>query len=224
MRSGIFALAAALAVTAPAFAQTAQQPAATAQTQNAAERFKAYATSEGYKKNIGQLAVMGASVSHPECKDQKALNRSELIFYSYPQFGEGLHPVTGLWQDRIRMDSCGQSGHQNILLKAQPDGKPPEVALLMPGTSAATPPVQNLILKDIITALAAKNCSDTTLIIPSDTAMGKESKPRKVNAKGVLIEGAWKEVWTFRACGKTVKANVDLNADGKGGLVHKVKL
>ena len=230
MRSGIFAFAALMAVAAPALAQTTEQPAtglapgAAASPQNPAEHFKAYATSEGYKKTIGQMAVMGSTVSHPDCKDQKALNRAEMIFYVYPQFAEGMHPVSGVWQDRIRMETCGQTTYQNILLEAQTGGLPPKIALLMPGLTVATPPAQNLILKDVIDGLTAKKCADTTKIIPVDTAMDKETKPRKVNDKGVLVQGAWKETWTFRACGKNVKANVELSADGKGGLTHKVKL
>ncbi|MBR9972921.1 hypothetical protein [Magnetospirillum sulfuroxidans] len=224
MRFGFLAFAATLAVTVPAFAQTAaEQPAPAAQPQNAAQRFEAYATSEGYKKAIGQMAVMGASVSNPACKDQKAMNRAELIFYAYPQFDQGLHPVSGIWQDRIRMDSCGKTAYQNILMEAQPSAQP-KIALMMPGLSAATPPTQNLVLKDVIGGLAAKKCTDVSQIIPFDTVVSKETKPRKVNPKGVLIEGAWQEVWTFQACGKTVKATVDFTANGKGGMTHKVKL
>jgi len=224
MRSGFLALAALLAVTAPAFAQTAEQPAAPAPAAvNPAQRFEAYATSDGYKKSIGQIAVMGSTIHHPECKDHKAVKRAALTIYAGPIFAEGLHPVNGLWLDRIQMDVCGKTTYENILIQGQP-GTTPKAALKMPGQTSANPPMQDVVLKDIVAALATKKCTDMAQIIPVDSAAGKETKARKVDQNGVLVEGAWKETWTLRACGKTVNANVDFTTDGKGGLNHKVKL
>lgn len=223
MRFGFIAFAATLVAAAPAFAQNAQQPAPAAQPQNPAQRFEAYATSEGYKKAIGQLAVMGATISAPECKDHKAVKRASITIYAGPQFAEGVHPVAGLWLDRVLMDRCGKPGYQNILVQAVP-GATPKAALKMPGQTFANPPMQDLVMKDIIGALAAKKCSDPAQIIPVDTVPGKETKPRKIDQKGMLVEGVWKETWTLKACGKPVSATVDFTADGKGGMTHKVKL
>lgn len=224
MRFGFLALAAALAASAPAFAQNAQTPAApAAQPENPAQRFERYATSDGYKKSIGQIAVMGSTISYPECKEHKAVKRASITIYAGPTFAEGAHPVTGLWMDRIQIDRCGKPGYQNILVQAQP-GTTPKAALKMPGLTNANPPMQDLVMKDVMAELAKKKCTDQAQIIPVDTALGKEGKPRKINEKGMLVEGAWKETWTFRACGKQVNATVDFAADGKGGLTHKVKL
>jgi len=66
--------------------------------------------------------------------------------------------------------------------------------------------------------------ADQSQIIPVNTKRDKEIKPLKIDEKGKVVEGAWKETWTLKACGKTVNATVDLTADGKGGLAHKVKL
>lgn len=227
MRSGFLALAALLAATAPAFAQNTEQPAAPAPAPaaapNPAQRFEAYATSDGYKKSIGQIAVMGSAIHHPECKDHKAVKRAALTIYAPPLFAEGVHPVNGLWLDRIQMDVCGKTAYENILVQGQP-GTTPKAALKMPGQTSANPPMQDLVLKDIVDALATKKCTDLAQIIPVDSVAGKETKKRKVDQRGVLVEGAWKETWTVRACGKTVSATVDFTTDGKGGLTHKVKL
>lgn len=229
MRSGFLALAALLALTAPAFAQTAEQPSvpapppAAANAANMAQRFEAYATSDGYKKSIGQIAVMGSTIHHPECKDHKAVKRAAITIYAGPIFAEGMHPVNGLWLDRILMDVCGKTTYENILVQGQP-GTTPKAALKMPGQTSANPPMQDLVLKDIVAALAAKKCTDVAQIIPVDSIAGKETKPRKVDQRGVLMEGAWKETWNLRACGKTVSATVDFTTDGKGGLNHKVKM
>ena len=223
MRFGFPALVATLAVAAPVLAQNAPQPAAPGQPENPAQRFERYATSEGYKKSIGQIAVMGSTISKPECKDHKAVKRAAITIYVGPTFADGVHPVSGLWMDRILMDSCGKPGHQNILVQAQP-GASPKAALKMPGLTNANPPMQDLVIHDVMEGLKAKKCTDQAQVFPLDSTQGKESKSRKIDAKGMLVEGAWKETWSFRACGKTVTATVDFAADGKGGLTHKVKM
>lgn len=226
MRFGSFVLAVAVATAAPAFAQETQPPAAAAAQpeQDPIKRFEAYATSEGYRRTMGQLAAVGDSISAPECKDRKAVARAALTVFLPPVFAEGLHPVSGLWQDRIRMDRCGKTTYQNLLIQAQPGGAPPRVALKMPGLTNANPLMQDLVMKDVLQGLADRKCTDSTQIIPLDSVLGKETKPRKVDDKGTLTEGAWKETWTFRACGKDVGIGVDFTADGKGGLNHKVNL
>lgn len=229
MRFGPFALAFALAVAAqPVLAQTApeqptQDPAA-GQAQDPAQRFQSYVTSDGYKNMLSQLAVMGDTISAPDCKEHKPQERASLTIYAPPMFEAGLHPVAGLWLDRIKMNRCGTQTFQNVLIQAQKDGQPPRAALMLPGTTMANPPMQNVIMKDVVEQLGKKNCADITKIVPVDTKRDKESKPIKLNDKGMIVEGAWKETWTFKACGKTVNAAIDISADGKGGLAHKVKL
>ena len=229
MRFGPIALALVLAAAAqPALAQnvpdqSSQAPAA-GQPQDPAQRFQAYVTSDGYKGMLAQLAVMGDTISAPECKDHKPQERASLTIYGPPLFEAGAHPVSGLWLDRIKMSRCGTATFQNILIQAQKDGQPPRAALMLPGTTMANPPMQNVLMKDVVEQLAKKNCTDPTKIIPVDTKRDKELKPIKLDDKGMIVEGSWKETWTFKACGKTVNAAIDINADGKGGLAHKVKL
>lgn len=220
------ALLLALVAATPALAQSPApaQGAAPGIGQSPVERFQAYVTSDGYRKNMGQLAIMGDSISAPECKDHKPVERAGLTIFMPPAFGEGQHPVSGLWMDRIKMDRCGVPTVQNILVQAQPGGQPPMAALKMPGLTGANPPMQELVMKDVVTQLAAKKCTDQGNIVPVDSKIDKETKPRKLNDKGNLTEGAWKETWTFKACGKVVNATVEFSVDGKGGLSHKVKL
>lgn len=228
MRFGPLAVALSLAAATPALAQTVpEQPAqapAQAPSQDPAQRFQAYVTSDGYKAMIAQLAVMGDTISAPDCKEHKPQERASLTVYGPPHFEAGVHPVTGLWVDRIKMNRCGASTFQNILIQANKDGQPPRAALMMPGSSMANPPLQNLVMKDILDALAKKKCSDQSQIIPVDTKYEKESKPIKLNDKGMIVEGAWKETWTLKACGKPTSVTVEINSDGKGGLAHKIKL
>ncbi|MBC7907795.1 MAG: hypothetical protein H7Y60_13770 [Rhodospirillaceae bacterium] len=227
MRFGRLAFALVLAATQPVLAQTVpDQPAQPTQApvQDQMQRFQAYVTNDGYKKMLAQLAIMGETVSSPECKTHKPQERASLTVYNPPMFEAALHPVAGLWVDRIKMDRCGTTSFQNIILQAQKDGTPPRAALLMPGTTMANPPMQDLIMKDFLAALGKKKCTDQSQIIPVFTKMEKETKPLKLDGKGMISEGAWKETWTFKACGKTVNAAIDLAADGKGGLTHKLKL
>lgn len=228
MRFGLFAVAAALAAAAPALAQNVpDQPAqapAQAQPQDPAQRFQAYVTSQGYKNMIAQLAVMGDTISAPECKEHKPQERASLTIYGTPHFQDGVHPVSGLWVDRIKMNRCGATTFQNILIQANKEGQPPRSALMMPGTTMANPPLQNLIMKDVLEGLTKKKCTDQAQIIPVDTKRDKETKAIKLDDKGMIVEGAWKETWTLKACGKQVNASIDITANGKGGLDHKVKM
>lgn len=227
MRFGPLAVALVLAAT-PVLAQTVpEQPSqapAQGQPQDPAQQFQAYVTSPGYKNMIGQLAVMGDTISAPDCKEHKPQERASLTVYGPPQFETGIHPVTGLWVDRIKMNRCGATTFQNILIQANKEGQPPRAALMMPGTTMTNPPMQNLIMKDILDGLAKKKCSDQSQIIPVDTKHEKESKAIKLDDKGMITEGAWKETWTFKACGKPTNIGVEINADGKGGLAHKLKM
>lgn len=225
MRFGPFALALALGSAAlPALAQSVPEQPAQGQPQDPAQRFQGYVTNDGYKSMIGQLAVMGDTISAPECKEHKPQERASMTIYAPPLFEAGQHPVSGLWVDRIKMNRCGTATFQNILIQAQRDGQPPRAALMMPGTTMANPPMQNLIMKDILDGLTKKQCTDQSKIVPVDTKRDKETKAMKLDDKGMIVQGAWKEIWTFKACGKTVTATVDINSDGKGGLAHKVKM
>lgn len=226
MRFGPLAVALALATATPALAQTvSEQPApAQDQSQDPAQRFQSYVTSDGYKNMIAQLAVMGDTISAPDCKEHKPQERASLTIYGPPRFESGVHPVTGLWVDRIKMNRCGTATFQNILIQANKEGQPPRAALMMPGTTMANPPLQNLVMKDILDGLAKKKCTDQSQIVPVDTKHDKETKAIKLDDKGMIVEGAWKETWTLKACGKQTSVSVDINSDGKGGLVHKVKM
>lgn len=229
MRVGPFVFAVALAAATPALAQTVpdQQPsgqAPAAASQDPAQRFQTYVTSEGYKKAISQITTMGDTISAPECKEHKPQERAGLTIYAPPTFETAEHPVTGLWLDRIKMNRCGTTTFQNVLIQAQKEGQPPRMALMMPGSTLANPPMQNLIMKDLLAALAKNKCTDQTQIFPVDTKRDKETRPLKLDDKGMITDGAWKETWTLKACGKNVNATVDISSDGKGGLTHKVKL
>lgn len=226
MRRGSIALALVLAAASPALAQNVpEQPApSAAPAQDPVHRFQAYVTSDGYKNFIGQIAARGDSITAPDCAEHKPTQRAGLMVFKAPSFQEGMHPVDGLWADRIKVDRCGKPALQNILIQASPDGKPPRAALMVPGTSLTSPPMQDEIIKEILAGLAKKKCTDQTQIVPFDSKKDKDIKPIKLDEKGRVTEGAWKETWTVRACGKMVTATVDIGADGKGGLTSKVKM
>lgn len=194
-------------------------------TMSPMDRFQAFVTSEGYKQMVGQLATMGETVSAPECKEIKPRERMDLSLFQAPNFGTGENPIGGIWRDRIKMDRCGTPSYQNILIQGHPDGTlPPRAALLMPGLTAANPPMQSMVMKDVLAQLEKKKCADQSQIVPVSTAQDKESVKRKVDDKGMLVAGTWTENWVFNACGKKVTANVEFKADGKGALTHKIKL
>ena len=228
MRFGPIAAALVLAAAAsPALAQNVpDQPAgaAPAPSANPVERFQAYVQLDGYKSMLSQMATVGETVSAPECKEHKAVSHTIMAVFVPPAFADGLHPIQGVWLDRAVMQRCGIEVFQNVLFQARAADKPPAAALLLPGATATIPPKQAEVMKDVLDGLAKKNCSDQSQIIPVNTKRDKEIKPLKIDEKGKVVEGAWKETWTLKACGKTVNATVDLTADGKGGLAHKVKL
>lgn len=232
MRFGLIAAAFVLAAAQPVLAQTvpdspAQAPGQApvgAQSQDPRERFQAYLQLNGYKNMLGQLAVMGDTISAPDCKEHKPVNRTLAVIFVPPTFGDGLHPLTGRWIERVTMSRCGAEAFQNVLIQAQVDNKPPAAALMMPGLTATTPTKQNQIMGEVLALLAKNKCTDQTQIVPVNTKRDKEIKPLKADEKGRVIEGAWKETWSFKACGKSVNASVELTADGKGDFTHKVKL
>jgi hypothetical protein len=227
MRCGFLAVALVLAAASPALAQNAHELPGTLPAPAAPgdpERFKAYIASPGYQGFLGQIAIGGENISAPECKEPKLVSHSVVAMFVLPDFGEGVHPHAGAWLDRVTMDRCGTKVFQNVAMRASPDNKPPAAALMLPGETGTTPAKQGEVINDLIAAFAKAKCSDPTRIIPVNTKMEKAAKPPRLDESGRLIEGNWKETWSFNACGKPAKATVEFTADGKGGLTHKVKL
>lgn len=227
MRCGFLAVALILAAASPALAQsspdlpgTSPAPAATGNP----ERFKAYIASPGYQGFLGQVALGGEGISAPECKTPKLVSHAVVAMFTLPNFADGIHPDAGVWLDRVTMDRCGTKVFQNIIMRAVPGDKPPAAALMLPGETGTTPAKQQEVISDVIAAYAKAKCDDPTKIIPVNTKTEKPTKPVKLDDKGRLVEGVWKETWSFNACGKPSKLTVEFSADGKGGLAHKVKL
>ncbi|CAA7616671.1 hypothetical protein [Magnetospirillum sp. UT-4] len=220
MRVRLLALGLILAAT-PAFAQQQEaQPAAPTSQQ---ARFQDYLQQAGYKNMLGQFAMMGDAISYPECKQREPAAHTIVAIFVPPNFTEALHPNAGRWVDRVMVKSCGAEHVHNVLLQAQPDNKPPAAQLRLPGVTATVPSMQDKIVAEIIALLAKQKCTDQAKIIPVDTKKDKELKALKMD-QGKVVDGAWRETWLFRACGKKVSASVELTADGKGGFAHKVKM
>ncbi|MDA8230570.1 MAG: hypothetical protein M0006_04445 [Magnetospirillum sp.] len=219
MRAGAMAVLAALAAAIPAAAQTPGNGAVAPSPEMA--RFQQYVTSPDYLKSVETVVLGGEHDITPECKGAKALGRVGLVLFAMPKFKDGVAaPVAGAWKDRIRVDRCGSQVTHNVLIDVEPDG--PHVGLLLPGDTDLPVPMQFRALQaGAEEAMKAGKCRDPNRVIVSNTRQDKVLEPVKADPKGILVAGKWREVWTFRACGKDQKVGMVFSADGKGSATFQ---
>ncbi len=189
------------------------------------KRFQAYVTSKEYSNVIGQFAVLADSLAMPSCKEHAPRERADLTIFTAPGFGgaEDVHPNAGMWRDRVKMSQCGKTSYQNIMVQAQA-GKPPKFAFAMPGLTAANPPLQDVVMHDIVEQFKKAGCTDLSKVVPVDSKQADQGTPRRIDERGMLVEGSWKETWVMRGCSKVTNFDISFAADGKGGMNHQVTM
>lgn len=192
-------------------------PGAFAQSAADMAELKRYVGTQAYVGLLVEAAVAGEVQAAPDCRDIKPVDRTEFTIFTPPAFAGGPHPVAGMWRDRLKIMRCGVVAYQNVVFIAQPNG-PPQTALMLPGLTAAPPPLQQAALpKAAAVARARANCpGDDVAVI--DTRPDLTLKPvTKVAPNGMALNGQWREIWQFRACGRPVSATLIFTADGNGG-------
>lgn len=223
MRFHVLAAALALAA-APALAQQVQQPpagqAAPPAMSPEVAAFVTFANSPEYLKHVTAAALGGDKDIDPSCATTKIVGRAQPLILRIPVFKEGSpYPAEGKWRDQYKVDRCGKPVIHNVLVEARA-GRAPLVRLMMPGETGALDEMQAQVLQvSVPNAMAKLKCKDEKTLIVTDTRKDKIVTPPKADAQGKLTEGKWQEIWTFRACGKTVDLPVVYSADGKGGTM-----
>jgi hypothetical protein len=184
---------------------------------------KRYVGTQAYVGLLVEAAVAGEVQAAPECSDIKPVDRTEFTVFMPPSFGNGPHPVAGMWRDRLKIMRCGVVAYQNVVFIAQPNG-PPQTALMLPGLTSAPPQLQQAALpKAAAVARARANCnSDDVAVI--DTKPDLTLRPvTKVAPNGMALDGQWREIWQLRACGKPASVTLIFTADGVGGAFTEAK-
>lgn len=127
--------------------------------------------------------------------------------YGTPQTGANGNLVNATWVETVPGTACGEHRRYRVLVAIR--GGRASVAPLLPGDSFASPQLEADAQAPLMAAIAAfvpkgQSCPvdvlDTTLDGPTPAA-GK---------------AAWSEVWTVRACGKTLKVPIRFVPDVVG--------
>lgn len=215
MRPGLLVAALMLTAALPAAAQQTLPPSpAPASPEAAAEgnggqlpemdKLMKYVGTPEYFKNISTVVLGGEQDIAPECKAPKVLGRVGFVVLGLPHFeGEGVVPVSGRWKDQIAVNRCGPHVVHNVFVTAQGDG--PHVGLLLPGETGLTAEMQMKgqgVKEAFAAAMTASGCSDPAKIIVTNTKHDKLLEEIKANQQGRVTNGKWRELWSFRACGK----------------------
>lgn len=119
------------------------------------------------------------------------------------------NPVKGAWMLRYVFKRCGYDKTYNAVFVANDQGATPVIQPYYPGSPRAGPALIKTAMPAALTAAESrfedKTCKDVAVF---DMRVSAESQG-----------GAWKEAWTFRACGKLVEVPIDFAPNAKLGGV-----
>lgn len=192
-----------------------------AAAQNAdAEAFRLYVTSEDYKMKVGQAAMASEKYLEAGCAEARPTERADLTVFEAPVFEAGQpHPAAGVWRDRLKVDRCGKIAFHNILILAQ-KGQAPQFGWLLPGDTAAMPPLQAETIKMVAKRgeNVAKNCTDSKTFRVLDTRREAVVTEPKRDEKTGIVAGKWREIWTAKLCNKPYDVAVEFGTDGSGRM------
>lgn len=184
----------------------------------AVKTFEDYVNGKDYITRVHTMLMMEEKSLAPECKQPKVIGRAGFAVLRRPAFQTGIHPSTGAWKEHVRVDRCGKTIVHNLIAMAQP-GAEPQIGLLFPGATAATPPLQReAVAAAGAEAIAKLGCKDNSVAV-LDTAADKILVPLKADTSGLIVEGKWREIWTLRACKKVLPVAVEFTTNGKGGAL-----
>lgn len=143
----------------------------------------------------------------------KPLTMAVLTPIEYPD--DAAHPTAGIWLVRYEAERCGQTKIYNASFVAHPDGKAPTVAAYFPGSTYASPVlVKDAMMAAVPSALIRSGqtgCKDIKVMDMQPTAI-----PRDVAEGSGILEGVWKETWTFLICGRQVAVPMTFTPDADG--------
>lgn len=186
------------------------------------DALKRYVGSKPYVQMLVDAALVGENQAAPECHDRRPLDRADFVLFVPAKFSNSAHPVAGMWRDRLKVERCGNLVFQNVFFMAQPNG-PPQTALLLPGLTTASPQLQQDALAMAAPVATGKaGCRGEDVAVADTRPEGILVPTTRTDAKGMALDGKWRELWSFRACGKPVSVHVDFSADGKGGTFFAV--
>jgi hypothetical protein len=151
------------------------------------------------------------------CKSKYNIKPLEVLIYKPIEFLDNKqYPSKGIWKIRYQFDRCGESIVYSTLFTANSNGDAPKSTYFYPGSSNATP----LLLKDTMPSavqnanfqLGDKNCKECFIF-----DMRVTEPAHNVAEGGKMFIGVWKEVWTFRVCGKMIDVEMTFIPDANGG-------
>jgi hypothetical protein len=186
--------------------------------------FRKYVNAPAYLDDIGRSIARLERRLAPECVQiLEGMERLELRIVQPPVFIPGLPiPQGGQWREQVQINRCGEAAIHNVLVTAA-NGSTPFMTVLLPGTSKADGRLQldaSSAAFAIAGARARQGCElSARHIIRADFDSWLEG-----TGSSALPERVWREIWTIRLCGETVRVQVDFSPDGKGGFTHQADL
>jgi hypothetical protein len=183
------------------------------------KRTAAYLYSRPMLESMGRLGVeqdkrLGLQA---DCKSQylvKPLRSIVLAPIDFPD--DKQNPTKGSWLSRYEVQRCGEPKVYNVIFIAGSNGEPPSSRSYFPGSTYAGP----ILVRDAMQSATAgafvrsgsKDCKDVDVL-----DMQVAEQPHEVVEEGKTFKGVWKEIWTFKVCGKTIDVPIAFIPDANGG-------
>jgi hypothetical protein len=121
-------------------------------------------------------------------------------------------PSTGAWLYRYEFTRCGETKVYNALFSVNPTTGIVEREAYIPGSSMAGPLLMREALGSAISSATNRsNMQSCKNVDVFDMQVTKA--PSAVQANGKLLNGAWRETWTMKVCGKTVEVPITFTPD-----------
>lgn len=176
-----------------------------------AQQFKAYLGSLEYSTFLAQKALDNDKLLPPACAKRKLTGRRQLFaVYQTPRFiSTRKVPIRGAWAERVEVARCGRTVLHNIYLSASPKRGIHAVAGF-PGTTVTRVGTQLVAGKQLIAAVRAQIPRCRKMDILNTARASRQTK----------AGGAWREVWTVYACGRSVRRTMVFTPAGKAARVQ----
>lgn len=190
------------ALAGPVFAQSLEKR---------AQQFKAYLGSLDYSTFLAQKALDNDKALPPACSKRRLTGRRQLFaVYQTPRFIRTRKvPIRGAWAERVEVSRCGRTVLHNIYLSASPKRGIHAVAGF-PGTTVTRVGTQVTAGKQLIAAVRAQIPTCRKMDILNTARITQQAK----------TGGAWREVWTVYACGRSVRRTMVFTPAGKTARVQ----
>jgi hypothetical protein len=185
-----------------------------------AEKFKAFLASPVNNNLVNQAVATLPPEIFARCATLRAPGGKTSVVKPITFSADGI-PLSGEWMSRLPVAGCGNDTVINLLFSASSaDGKI-RTLVLAPGTTIASPPLQQDALSRANAGFEsrARDCPTSILTNTRFEGFGIKDPPVPDPGPNAGRMRPWWETWTVKGCGKTIDVPLNFVPEATGATV-----